>query len=101
VTDETTAPGGRGCVVLGNVFLIALGVGLLVVHAVFISDMGDPAAPGSWTRLGAAILAVPSALVGATLLIAGLSRRSVPRVLRRIELAVVTLLVVATLVEWI
>ena len=84
---------------VGNWMLIGLGVACLSSHVGAVWSLWDAGTPDTLSRLGAWILAVPSALIGATLGIAAASRKVVPRWIRRIELGLLVLITAGTVIE--
>lgn len=86
----------RGWVILVNWVLVGLGVACVAGHAgmvAWVSDSG--AASEGWPRIGVALIAVPSVLIGVPLGIASAARRSVPRLIRRVELLLLLMIVAA------
>src|SRR5512138_1385803 len=83
-------------VILGNWVLVALGVACVAGHAGMVAWVSDPgAAAEGWPRIGVALIAVPSVLIGVPLGIASAARRAVPRLIRRVELLLLLMIVAA------
>src|SRR5262245_46863071 len=90
----------RGCILLGNWILVALGVACVAMHAGTIAALLDTQERHEWDGLAVRLLTIPSALVGATLCIAASARKVVPHGIRVVEALLVALMAAGTVVEF-